>query len=565
MMSRKRWIVVLPALLFLLTLFLGGVFLRDVVAASRDNLFSQITVFNQVLNLISNYYVEEVTPDSLIEGAITGMLDRLDPHSNYMNAERFSRMEERNRGSYSGIGVSFAIENGNLTVISALEGGPSYDLGIRPGDIITHIEGKSAFGIKEQEVFDKLRGPKGTKVRITLRRLGEEQPFEYEIVRDVIPIQSVPYAFMLTPDVGYIMMRNVSARTADELEEALQDLDSQGMKRLILDLRGNSGGYLNAAVDVADEFIGGGKKIVYTQGRVPGSTEDYFATDRGNHPEYPIVVLIDAGSASASEIVAGAIQDWDRGVVAGRTSFGKGLVQRQYPLENNGALLLTVARYYTPSGRLIQRAYKPGEREDYYSHAGEDSALPGEAEDSALPGGEIEVNELAPADSTERPIFQTLLQKRTVYGGGGITPDVRIDESYQASRLFAELSYNRKFFDFTKSQMAEKQVNWNGDFMGFLQNFRVSDDMLRKFETYLEADTSFTFVPDSFTVNQEEIRRGLKAEIGRYLWSEEERYRVLILEDPALKRALELLPDAEKMLTDSRRIEGSVGPRTVRR
>jgi len=557
-MSRKRWIIVIPVMLFLLTVSLGGVFLRDVVAASRDNIYSELTLFNEVLNLISTYYVEDVAPDSLIEGAINGMLDRLDPHSNYMNAERFNQLEERNRGTYSGIGISFAIQQGRLTVISALEGGPSYDLGIRPGDVITHIDGQSAFGIKEQEVFDKLRGPKGTRVSVTILRPGEDESLAYEIVRDTIPIQSVPYSFMLADDIGYIMMRNFSARTAEELEEALRDLEGQGMRRLILDLRGNSGGYLNAAVDVADKFITGGKKIVYTQGRIPGSTEEYFATERGTDELFPLIVLIDAGSASASEIVAGAVQDWDRGIVAGRTSFGKGLVQRQYRLHNDGALLLTVARYYTPSGRLIQRAYAPGDREEYYSHAGE--AYDPVDEDGAGAAGTA-----APADSAERPVFETLLQHRKVYGGGGISPDEPIDEQYQASRIYAELSYTRKFFDYIKDEMAAKKIRWDDDFNTFLSSYTVDDRMLADFRGFCAADTSLrSFAPDSFQVHEGEMRRGLKAEIGRYLWSETERYRILIADDPALRRAIELLPAAQAMLDRSTRIEAEQAARQQR-
>jgi len=265
-------------------------------------------------------------------------------------------------------------------------------------------------------------------------------------------------------------------------------------------------------------------------------------------------VLIDAGSASASEIVAGAIQDWDRGIVAGRTSFGKGLVQRQYQLHNAGALLLTVARYYTPSGRLIQRAYHPGERADYYSQAGEELDFP-EAE---APGA-------APADSVPRPVHETLLQHRRVYGGGGISPDIRIDELFRASRLYAELSYNRKFFDFTKDQMAAKKIHWNGDFTDFLQHFSVDDRVLGEFREFLAADTSLAFQPDTFAVHSDEMRRGLKAEIGRYLWSEEERYRVLIEEDPALRRAVELMPEAESMLAASQRIEAEATARSERR
>lgn len=537
-MTRRRWMVALPAGLFLLTVLLGGVFLRDVVATGKT-IYEEVNLFNEVLNLVSRFYVEDVAPDSLIEGAITGMLDRLDPHSNYMDPKRFREMEERNRGTYSGIGVSFQIRYGNLTVISPIEGGPSYDLGIRSGDVITHIEGESAYGIKEQEVFDKLRGQKGTKVHITVRRVDEPKPLQFEIVRNDIPIQSVPYHFMLTPGVGYVMMRNFSARTAEELATALDELRAQGMDRLILDLRGNSGGYLNAAVDVSDIFLDGAKKIVYTAGRVPGSTEEYFASDHPSDCLIPLVVLIDSGSASASEIVAGALQDWDRALVAGHTSFGKGLVQRQYRLQNEGALLLTVARYYTPSGRLIQRPYSPGERLDYYRHAGQEDSLDAEAELEAS----------AAPDTTGRPVFHTLLQGRNVYGGGGITPDVRITEVYRTSRLNQQLLFNRSYFDYANDLRDAKRIGWLGTFEEFYERFQPSDEIVAGFKTFLESKEDFDFDPDSFAVHQDEIRRGITAEIARNLWGETERYRVLERDDPALIRAMELLPQAAAMLT----------------
>jgi carboxyl-terminal processing protease len=541
-MSGKRWIVGLPVILFVLTIALGGIFLRDVVAADKTSIYAELSLFNEVLNLISEYYVEPVPPDSLIEGAIVGMLERLDPHSNYMDAERYERMDERNRGTYSGIGISFGIRDGQLTVISPMEGGPSYDLGIRPGDVITHIEGVSAFGINEQEVFDKLRGPKGTKVHVTIRRASEPEPLEFDIIRDNIPIQSVPYSFMLTPTTGYIMMRNFSARTAEELDAALTKLETQGMQQLVLDLRGNAGGYLNAAVEVSDMFLSAGKKVVYTQGRIPGSSEEYYATDGGSHdhPGLPIVVLIDHGSASASEIVAGAVQDWDRGVVAGRTSFGKGLVQRQYRLSNDGALLLTVARYYTPSGRLIQRPYQGEPREDYYEQAG---------------SGDEPATTPAPADTASgRPVYHTLVRERPVYGGGGITPDVRISEQYITSRLFLRLSYDRKFFDFAKQALDAKEVEWEGPFIDYAQRYEVSDKLLNEFKTFLQAG-NYEFEPDTFAVHADEMKLGIRAEIARYLWGEEERYRVIMREDPAMQSAIDLVPAAEAMLSETQRLE----------
>lgn len=549
-MNRRRLWVAVPLLLCILTLGLGSVFMKDVLAADK-NIYSELTLFNRVLNLITTYYVEDMEADSLIQGAINGMLDELDPHSNYIEPERFERMEERNRGSYSGIGISFAIIDDWLTVISAMEGGPSIKLGIRAGDVITHIEGESAFGIKEQEVFDQLRGPKGTEVTVTVRRSGEAKPIDYTIVRDDILIESVPYAFMLEPGIGYVRMGRFSATTSEELEHALVRLEDQGMESLVLDLRGNSGGYLTQAIEVSDKFIGDGKKIVYTQGRIFGSSEEYYATKAATHPDIPIVVLINAGSASASEIVSGAIQDWDRGLVVGSTSFGKGLVQRQYPLPNGGALLLTVARYYTPSGRLIQRPYEAGERDAYYRQAG-GMRHPGDEEPEETP----EVAEEAGAEDAEQeaPVYTTLLQNRTVTGGGGITPDVEIDALYRSSRLNNQLTFDRKYFDFTTQAIGEGQIRWDGTFDEFITQFRITDDLLDGLQAYLEAD-SFSYEPDSFAVHADEIRRGLRAEIANHFWGDNERYRILIQDDPAIARAIGLVPRAEALLVETRRIE----------
>jgi carboxyl-terminal processing protease len=541
-MAHKRLLFGIPVILFLLSLLLGGVFLRDVVASGSKGIYADLKLFNDVLNVISEYYVEPIDSDSLIQGAITGMLRQLDPHSNYIDPERFQQMEERNRGSYQGIGIHFAIRDGNLTVISPIEGGPSDRLGIRAGDIITHIEGKSAHGIKETEVFEQLRGPKDTHVNVTVRRAGRAEPLEFEIIRDQIPIESVPYAFMIEPGVGYIRMRNFSARTSNELEEALRELEDEGMEQLILDLRGNSGGYLNAAVEVSDKFVSGGKKIVYTKGRIRGSSDEYYATERATHPNFPLVILMNAGSASASEIVSGAVQDWDRGLVVGQTSFGKGLVQRQYRLDNGGALLLTVARYYTPSGRLIQRPYRADEREEYYREIMERSTTEDESADAA--------------DSAAAgiPTYHTLLRARPVTGGGGITPDVVIDEVYRPSQLNTDLAYQRKYFDYANQYLSDHASDVPEAFAAFLTDFEVTPPMLDDFRALLEAD-SFAFEPETLDVHIDEVGRGIRAEIARYLWSDNERAQLLVSVDPVIRRAIALMPEAKAMLVEALRIE----------
>lgn len=568
-MTRQRFIIfpLFIGLLFALIFCPLGTQPVQARGEQRD-IYSNLIVFNQVLKLVSEFYVEEVGSDSLIEGAIEGMLQELDPHSNYIKPKRYEQMSENYRGTFSGIGVNFAIREGWLTVISAIEGGPSRKLGIRAGDVITKIDGISAEGIGQEEVFDQLRGPRGTVVKVTVRRGGENELLDFDIVRDEILLQSVPYAFMLKPGIGYIRMGRFSATTSDELEAGLQKLEAEGMAGLILDLRGNSGGYLHQAVAVVDKFLDQDKLVVYTKGRKAASSEEYFSTPN-THDDYPIVVLINAGSASASEIVAGALQDWDRGLIAGRTSFGKGLVQQQYPLSNGGALLLTASRYYTPSGRLIQRPYEAGERDEYYNRAGmaaDEQADLDLTEDDAEEPVELDEDQLdetaipetfdiaAEGKGDERPIYHTLLQNRPVYGGGGITPDVDIEAYYRTSRLDARLARQRKYFDFANTLIAEKVVAWDDDFESFVSGYKVGDDILTRLGEFL-TELEFEFEADSLSANSVHLRRGIRAELANSLWGDDERYRILIQDDPAVHRAMELLPDAADLLKASKRIE----------
>lgn len=525
-MNAKRLFYAASGLVMVAVVVTGSLFLGNVLAYAQSS-YGQFGIFAQVLSYITDNYVEEVDGDKLIDGAITGMLRELDPHSTYMDAERYSRMQERNRGTYYGIGISFAIVDGNLTVISPIEGSPSDKLGIRAGDIIVKIEGENAKGIDQQEVFDKLRGERGTSVSVSIYREGKPDLLEFEIVRDEIPIYSVPYAFMLGDErTGYVRMIRFGATTSDELEKALRSLKGQGMRQLILDLRGNSGGYLNEAIEVADMFLPAGKKVVYTRGRLPDSNDDYFTTGRGRHIDYPVIVLVDRGSASASEIVSGAIQDWDRGLVIGEATFGKGLVQRQYRLRSGAALLLTVARYYTPSGRLIQRDYE--DRDRYLS------AFVDEDEFSADPDTSV----------SERPEFHTSAG-RIVYGGGGITPDVRIGTPYPYSELQFHLDRNRAFFDFASRYLSAHELEYP-DFEAFDAGFEAGEQALREFTDFL-AEREIVYDADSLRVHQEQIQRSIKAEFARTLWGDSQRYRVIIQADPVLREAMTYFPQAELM------------------
>jgi carboxyl-terminal processing protease len=494
-------------------------------ATSSDNIMARLETFSSVLSMVRQYYVEEVDSEALIDAAIRGMLQELDPHSSYLTKERFEGITEQHQGEYFGIGIQFDIIEGWLTVISPIEGSPSYDLGLRPGDRIVRIEGESARNITNDEVFDKLRGPKGTKVKVTVRREGIDEPMEYEITRDRIPIYSVPYHFMVAPGTGYVRMIRFAASTIEELDNALEDLESQGMRRLILDIRDNSGGYLNQAVEVADKFIEGGKILVYTKGRIPSSSQEYYSTDEATLKRYPLIVMISHGSASASEIVSGAVQDWDRGLVVGETSFGKGLVQRPFKMRDGSGLLLTVARYYTPSGRLIQRDYSK-DRYDYYAEG-----YRGTAE-----------------EDTTRPIYHTSMG-RVVYGGGGITPDERLDFDL-LSPFGQRLARERIPFNFAGAYVTEENLTADsfGSFERFEKEFEVTDEMLARCAEYMR-EREFEFTDDELKDDADYLRLAIKAEIAGHLWSTKERYQVFIAADSAVRKAITFFPEAE-MLAD---------------
>ena len=362
-----------------LALLLGFGLARGLQAT--DDLMTQLHLFGQVLNVVQQNYVEAPDSEKLIRGAIDGMLKTLDPHSVYLPAQRAERMDEEFRGEYSGIGIQFELRDNAIVVISPLEGTPAFRLGLRAGDRITQVDAKPlARGLTNDDVFKLLRGPAGTTVEVTIVREGEPEPMNFSIERAKIPIESIPYAYMIRPGVGYVRIIRFSATTGEELEKALATLQGAGMKSLMIDLRANAGGLLNQAVDVLDQIVPRDKLLVYTRGRIPTANADYRSSDRPRiATDEPLIVLIDHGSASASEIVAGAVQDLDRGLVAGTNSFGKGLVQNQVALGpggSQGKLLLTIAKYYTPSGRLIQRDYAGKDQQEYREEAYEGDVPP---------------------------------------------------------------------------------------------------------------------------------------------------------------------------------------------
>ena len=523
MFKSKRFIF--PALGVLL---LGIVLFTQVdekLIAATGNVYEQMKRFMEAFNAVKQYYVEDPDAEKLVTGAINGMLEQLDPHSVYIPPSELGKVTEQFDGYFFGIGIEFIIQNKILTVVSPIVGGPSEKLGMRPGDQIIEIEGKSAYGITEEEVQKKLRGPKDTQVTVTIRRPGMEEPLKLTITRDKIPINSVMAAFMVDDSTGYIYLGRFAKTTADELEKALGKLEAQGMKRLLLDLRLNLGGLLDQAVAVSNKFIDGGKKIVYTRGRIPNSNEDFYASDKATHPNYPLIVLIDHGSASASEIVAGAVQDWDRGLVVGETSFGKGLVQTQVPLKDGSAIRVTIAHYYTPSGRLIQRPFNEGLAE-YYAEAYD------ETDPNAIP------------DSTAAKSVFLTSAGRKVYGNGGITPDVKI-KSDRVTKFTSQLLFKRLFFEYG-SDYAAKHKQMAANFEWFRTNFTVNEAMLSEFRKLFEAKW-IEFKPSEYNQDLLYIKVLIKSEIARSLWDSEKYYQTRLAGDTQLQEALRLFPQAARL------------------
>ena len=467
---------------------------------------------------------ETVSPDSLVRGSIWGMLAALDPHSSYLGPSDYEDMVERFRGDFEGIGIYFEVRDGRLLVIAPIFGSPSHGK-LRAGDHIAEIEGISTLGISDEEVMDKLRGARGSLVRVGVARQGREGLLHYEIRRDRVTIRSVPYAYMLTPDVGYVRMVRFGETTADELDEALNALRDQGMRSLVLDLRDNGGGLLDQAVEVADFFLDAGQLIVYTEGR-EGNREEYRAR-KGLGAPLPLVVLINRGSASASEIVAGAVQDLDMGLVAGETSFGKGLVQGQFPLRRNGGLLLlTVARYYTPLGRLIQRPYTDD------VHAYYEEGIKG-----------VDPNSV---DSLHvgKSVFYTALGRR-VYGGGGITPDVMLPaEEY--SEFTVELLSQGYLADFC-GYWVGMHSDWPAAFSDYLSGYEVDGKTVQAWEDFV-LDKMPTTGDSTLAVHRTFVRDQLKAGFARVLWGEEEYYRVYLQTDKQLEAALVHMAEAAELV-----------------
>lgn len=484
-----------------------------------------------LLQLVDYAYVDTVKTDELAETAIRSMLKELDPHSVYVPADEIKAMNEPLVGKFEGVGIQFNILDDTILVTNTIAGGPSEKLGLMAGDRIVTIDEElvAGNGVTNSIVIKKLRGDKGTKVTVEILRRGEGELLEFEITRDKIPLYSVSAYHMVTPQIGYIKVNRFANTTVNEYKTALASLKEQGMKNLILDLTYNGGGYLNRAIELADEFLSDKKKVVYTEGKSNPRQESY-ATGKGGFESGKLVVMINESSASASEIVSGAIQDWDRGLIVGRRSFGKGLVQKQFPLSDGSAVRLTIARYYTPSGRCIQKPY--GSEIDYRADIG-----------NRYKSGEL--LSLDSVDLVDSLIFYTNA-KRTVYGGGGIMPDVFVPlDTTMNSKYYSDLlrkavlnTFTLTYVDNHRNELSEKYF----DIKAFKQNFEVTASIMDDFTEYGEKK-GVAFNEDQYKRSKNMIKTQIKALIARNIWNADAYSQIFNDINPIFLKAVEVMND----------------------
>lgn len=496
-----------------------------------------IQKFNTLLNIINYAYVDTVNNSAMVDDAIVAVLKSLDPHSVYIPKEELQEMNEPLEGNFEGIGIQFNILNDTITVVSPISGGPSEKLGIQSGDKIINIDGELVAGTKINNggVADRLRGKKGTIVNVEIKRNGEKKLLSFDIERDKIPIYSLDASYMASPEIGYIKINRFAKNTMDEFHTALNDLKSKGMQDLILDLRGNGGGYLQTAFNLADEFLGDNKMIVYTEG-VKQARDEYKATARGGFEQGKLVVLIDEGSASASEIVSGAVQDWDRGLIIGRRSFGKGLVQKPFPLPDGSAVRLTTARYYTPTGRSIQKSYEDG-KDAYYKDI----------------INRYKHGELFHADSIKFPDslkFYTP-NHRLVYGGGGIMPDifVPVDTSLGSdynTDLIRKGAYNQFVLNYLDKNR-KKLLKAYPTYLEFNNSFKIDSTLLEDFYVYAAESKKIERNEADIQTSQELIQLQLKALLARNLFDTSEYFQTINELNESYQEALKILQDKDFM------------------
>jgi carboxyl-terminal processing protease len=503
----------------------------------NKNAYSSILKFRDILSHIERSYVDEVDTEELVDNAINHLLEKLDPHSVYIPKDELALSKSQLEGQFEGIGVEFNLLKDTIYVVAPLSGGPSEAAGLKAGDKIVKVNGKTIAGtnLSNRDVFNLLRGPKGSQVELGVKRRGEDELISYNVVRDKIPQHSVATSYMVNDEIGYLKVTRFSATTYDEFKKAMDELLSQGMQKLILDLQDNPGGYMDRAVNMADEFISGNKLIVYTDGKQSRYDSQSRAKRTGKFEKQPVIVLINEGSASASEIVAGALQDNDRALIVGRRSFGKGLVQMPIDLNDGSQLRLTISRYYTPSGRSIQKPYDPDT--DYRNDL----------------NARFEHGEYFSADSIrfiDSLRFETT-KGRVVFGGGGIMPDyfVPFDTSKNSvymNKLFLNNVVNEYTLSYAENN--RKKLEKMG-YEKFLNNFTVTDDMLQEI-VKIGKQQKIAFNAKQFARSKELLRIHTKALIARSIWNNKGYYPIFNQTNEVFLRALLLFDEAAKLASN---------------
>jgi carboxyl-terminal processing protease len=509
---------------------LAGGFFGSSAQVTQDQVSQQYRVFTAALDAIEREYVEPVASDRLIYDAVGGMLQTLDPHSSFFDPRQYAQMRERQEGKYYGVGLSIQAIDGDITVMSLFEGSPAYKAGIRRGDIIARVKGEDAKNWTTEQTARQLKGPKGTKVNISIRRPGYDKLIDMDVERDEVNIVTVRGSFMLDSQTGYIKLGDFSETSDREVGDAIEKLKTQGMKRLVFDLRDNPGGPLDQAIKIANRFLPRGDMIVYTRGRVQNADQDYRGTD---DPDFtgPLMVLVNRQSASASEIVSGAVQDHDRGLVVGETTFGKALVQSVYRISEGAGLALTTGRYFTPSGRMIQRPWDNA-FDEYLTYT-----LRDQSEKREHAAAQLKYTDAG----------------RKVYSGGGIEPDkffVGPVQGFNPTRFGRSLVARAAFANFAERYAAEGDTRMSAATEGrkrLSRGFPVTDEMIAEFKTFLQTEQKLKIDEAAFTKDLEFIRAMIHYDIDVALFGVAEAQKNLIGKDPQAQFALSQFGEAVKL------------------